>query len=99
MSTTIKTDHKWKKFLYGYEVPARIMQTQFDYLDDENGALDGFIKYHGRYLHMSEFMRIDENSPFRVLGWQAHADDTYFSCYLLKISNDGEEYQIGFAYC
>lgn len=93
----IKTDHKWRNFLYANEVPESVLASDFDYQDREE-TIDGFIKYRNRYFHLDQFMRLD-SGDFALLGWQARADDTAFSCYLLKVSDDGEQYQIAFAYC
>lgn len=92
MTLTIQTDHKWKPFLYRYEVPESILADQFEHLpEDEYG--DGFIRYRGRYYHTSDFMRIEHNEDMK--DWQGYSSDSYFSGIVVNFSEDGERYQIG----
>jgi hypothetical protein len=85
---TIKTDHKWKNFKYGYEVPRKVIDTQFDHLGDEAEA-DGFIHYRGRWYHITDFM-VTENP-----NWDGYYADSAFSGVYIKVSPDGERYMIG----
>ena len=95
MTLTIKTDHKWKPFLYRYEVPDAILADLFAHLpEDEYG--DGFFQYRGRYYHTSDFMRIEHNEDMK--DWQGYAGDSYFAGIVIRLSDDVEAYQIG-AYC
>ena len=41
MALKITSDNKWRGFVYAKDVPAKVMQGQFDYLDPEE-AIDGF---------------------------------------------------------
>ena len=93
MEATIKTDHKWKMFKYRNEVPKRILKDQFSYLDEEDD-IDGFFVYRGSWYHLSDFMRLEKHNPLRVLGWQGFASDSFFSGVAIKISDDGETYQV-----
>jgi len=96
-NATIVTDHKWKQFKYGYEVPKKVLADQYEHLDDAESQ-DGFIYSNRRWLHTSDFMRISEHSPFRVLNYDGYFNDTAFSGYLIKLSPDGEGYQIAYFY-
>lgn len=89
----IITDHKWKPFKYSYEIPENIIKRQFDHLDEIDKS-DGFIVYHKRYYHLSDFMTIDKNSPFANLGFDGYLSDSFFSGILIKISNDCQSYKI-----
>lgn len=89
----ITTDYKWKRLKYGYEVPQKILNNQFDYMRDDEKS-DGFIVYRKRWYHLNEFMRIDENSPLFMLGYHGYIGDSYFSGILIRLSDDGESYQI-----
>ena len=89
----LKTDHKWKQFKYGYEVPEKIMADQFDYLD-EDSSTDGFFQYRGYWYHTSDFMRVDKNSPFPG-AWHGYHSDSFFSGVLIELSSDGESYRVG----
>ena len=83
----IRTDGKWHNFKYRYEVPARVLKSEFDWLDEEDGS-DGFIYYKGSWYHLSMFER---GGP---AGWDGHHGDSYFSGVLIKVSRDGEQYKI-----
>lgn len=87
MSIRIITDNKYKPFKYSYEVPKRVLE---DYEDESYG----FILYRKRWYHLSNFMRIDENNPFHVLGYDGYLSDSFFSGVLIKLSRDGEAYKI-----
>lgn len=92
MCTTIITDHKWKPFKYGNEVPKHV-RNDFDWVDEEVNY-DDFLFYRGRWYHTSEFMRVNPNSAFALLGYDGYLGDSYFSGVLIKLSDDGEAYKI-----
>ena len=92
MKTEIITDHKWKQFKYGYEVPEKV-KNDFDWLEEEEKD-DGWIYYRKNWYHESDFMRIDNNNPFYSLGWHGYHSDSFFSGVLIQISDDGEGYKI-----
>ncbi len=89
----IITDHKWKNFLFGYELPATV-KTDFDYIDADEIESHDFIKYRGVFYDPSDIMRIEETSPLALFGYHGCHGDSYFSGILIKISDDGEQYQI-----
>ena len=89
---SIITDHKWKQFKFGDEVPDKILQDDFDWLN-ENDNFDKFILYRKRWYHLSDFMIISENTPFDK-QWQGYEPDSAFSGILIQVSNDCEEYKI-----
>lgn len=39
-------------------------------------------------------MNIDNNSPFKTLSFDGYYSDSFFSGFLIKLSNDGESYKI-----
>lgn len=87
----IFTDHKWKQFKYRYEVPRKVLEDDFDYLDED--VINGFFRYRRRWYHLSQFMR-----PARMAGlagWHGYASDSFFSGVVIRLSDDGEEYQVG----
>lgn len=94
MALIIKTDGKWKQFRDRDEVPKKVLRDQFDWTNEaheEHGDYsDGFFRYHHYWYHVSEFLRSDyfEN-------WDGYAGDSYFSGTLIKLSDDGEQYQVG----
>ena len=84
------TDHKWKQFTYRCDVPVKVLADQFDYQDPDE-CTDYFFKYRGYWYHIDEFM-VFENDPDH--GFHGHAGQSFFETLLIKLSNDGEEYQI-----
>ena len=87
----IVTDHKWKQFLYGYELPDKVLYRDFDFIRHPE-TYDQFIKYRGRYYYIEQFTCTD------IEGWDGVCADSYFSGILIKISKDGESYKIGTYY-
>lgn len=94
---TIKTDHKWRNFKYGYEAPAKIMASDFDHLEDGE-ADDGFIHYRRRWYHVSDFMVVGEGNPLKEMGFNGYLNDTYFSGVAIEVSRDCEQYRIATFY-
>ena len=88
--TGIITNNHWKPFLYRNEVPQDVLDNELDWCDDE----DGFFKYRDWYYSLSEFMRIDENNPFRTFGYDGYKGDSCFSGVLIKVSECGEAYKV-----
>jgi len=98
MKTEIITDHKWKQFKYGYEVPKSVL-NDYDHLE-EGEAYDGWILYRKRWYHVSDFMSCHNeihspNNPFRKFGYDGYLSDSFFSGVLIKLSDDNETYKIG----
>ncbi len=95
MALTIKTNRQWRQFAYRDEVPQEVLDDQFDYQDPEE-TFDNFFEYRGIWYHLDQFMRL---APGSDMGdWDGAAGDSYFSGVLIKVSDDGEEYQIGTYY-
>ena len=90
---TITTNHNHRCFMYGREVPEAILADQFDHLD-ENEQHDGFIYYRKCWYHVSDFMRIENHSNAEFSTWDGYASDSFFSGVLIRLTNDGDSYQI-----
>jgi hypothetical protein len=90
---TIKTDRKWRPLLSRHDVPAKVLESDFDWTnEDDHSAV--FFKYRGRWYHaLGEFMRVEGDCPFK--GWDAYCGDSFFSGVLVKFSPDCDEYQAG----
>lgn len=94
----IKTDHKWKEFIYGYQLPEKF-KSDFDYIDSADIDSHEFIKYKGYYYDPGDFMRMESTiapHPQRE-GWEewhGYQSDSFFSGVLIKLSDDGEQYQV-----
>ena len=67
MQLTIKTDHKWRETLYRYDLPDRVLVTEFDYQDAEEVG-DGYPNHRGRWHYMDRLYR-DPNPFLAWLGW------------------------------
>lgn len=89
----ITTDHKWRYFKYAYEVPGRVIEQHFDY-QDKDDVTDGFFRYRGCWYHLDQFMHLEKHNPLAHF-WDGYLNDTYFSGVVIKISEDGESYQVG----
>lgn len=95
----IITDHKWKPFRYRYEVPQKVLDSEFDYQDPED-TLDGFFCYRKVWYHLDQFTVniapwgcLSAESP--LMQWDAHLSDSFFSGVVIRVSEDFEEYQVG----
>lgn len=93
----IKTDRKWKNVIYGYELP-RKWRSEFDWLPDDEYEMGAFVKYKGNVYHNSEFIRIEACAPKEFRNWDGYISDTFFSGVVIRFSDDGEKYQIGYYY-
>lgn len=95
----VKTDDKWKDFVYGADVPKRVLQREFDYLDDADSQ-DGFFKYQNTWHHTSQFMRVagggaaGSGAP-SLAGWDGYLNDSMSTGVVIKLSRDGEQYKVG----
>ena len=89
----IKTDHKWKNLLYGYELTEK-EKSEFDYLTTEQIDFGSFIRYKGRVYDVGEFIRVSDGMG-ELLGWHGYSSDSFFSGIVIKVSDDGEQYMIG----
>ncbi len=99
MRTT--TNNNWRNFKYGHEVPDSILKD-YDWLSEDE-SLNGWIHYRNEWYHVAQFMRCEDWSTQhfarkdgdKVEQWHAYSADTYFSGLIIRISDDGEQYQIG----
>ena len=91
----IITNNHERQFKYGYEVPQSVLDSDFDYLDSDEQT-DGFIHYRGIWYHTSDFMRLNNlyGQPDDFADWHGYSSDSFFSGVLIRLSDDGETYQI-----
>ena len=87
------TDNRFKSFKYGNEVPKKVLQEQFDHLENGEDS-DGFFKYRGTWYHTSDFL-VASDKMKAATGFDGINTDSLFSAILLSISKDGEEYKVG----
>jgi hypothetical protein len=81
----IKTNHQWRNFLYWHELPEKA-KKDLDYADQDGS----FFKYKGNYYSLEDFVKTTH-----IIGWHGYVADSYFSGVLIRLSNDGEQYQVG----
>jgi len=86
----IVTNHHKRQFAYRNEVPANVLADQFDHLDAAD--VDGFFRYRRYWYHVSDFTV--STSP-ELADWHGFHADSFFSGIAIRISEDGETYQVG----
>jgi hypothetical protein len=88
----VYTNNHKRDFLYGNEVPEKILASEFSHLDDDE-KIGYFIFYRKWYYHLSDFMFIDKYNPFYG-KWDGYLSESFFSGVLIKYLDD-EQYIIG----
>lgn len=96
MAVTIKTNNQWRDLTYRYDVPVKILETQFDYLTATDDGADGFFCYRDYWYHVSDFMTVSNDSPLK--GWDGYAGDSFFSGVVIKLDKDCERIKVGTYY-
>ena len=93
------SDHKWKDFKYRDEVPKSVLASDFDYQDPED-TIDGFFKYKGTWHHLDQFERIPkaQSEEGGLSGWDGVQHWSWSNGCVIKLSPDGEQYQVGYYY-
>lgn len=86
MKLKIRTNRHWREFKGWHDVPVKVL-CDFDWLGEDDRH-DGFIHYKGYWYHVSQFERRS------VDGWHGVHCDSFFSGVLIRLSDDGEQYQI-----
>lgn len=97
MTLTIKTNNKPRQTVPGFVLfNNQAVRSQFDYLTDEEFRDESFIKYHGWWYAMGDFMRVEYESTGDLKGWHGYSGDSYFSGVLIKWADEsGEEVIMG----
>lgn len=88
---TIKTDNKWKNFLYGYELTEK-EKKEFDWIDKDDFEGHAFLRHNNAVYSLSEFL-VTMPEELKAKGWHGFASDSAFSGVAIKISRDGEQYK------
>jgi hypothetical protein len=84
----IITNNVPRDLVYRYDVPASVLESDFDYLE-EHDCSDGFFKYRNAWYHISDFMRAPVDM-FDGEQWDGYLSDSFFSGVLIKLANDNE---------
>lgn len=96
MSLKIKTNNAWREFVSRDEVPAKVLASQFDWTNEaheEHGDYShGFFKYRNYWYHLADFLRIEKGGQFSE--WTGYHSDSAFSGVLIRLSDDGETFQV-----
>ena len=91
MALKIRSNKHWRNFLYGYELTDK-EKSEFDWIDQEEIDTHNFFKYRGCVYSLDQFMRFNGGG---LDEWDGYAGDSYFSGVVIKLSDDGEQYQVG----
>jgi hypothetical protein len=94
----IRTNRHWRQFHYRDEIPASVLASDFDWTnaahDEHDDYSDGFISYRGDWFHLAEFERIGDSADLK--GWHGIKNFSFSSGVLIRLSDDGETYQIAY---
>lgn len=97
----VRTDDKWRDFVYGYDVPEKVRREDFDWVDDAEGS-DHFFKYHDTWYHLSQFTRTAGGGAagagiptLEAAGWQGIHEESISTGVVIKVSDNGEQYKVG----
>lgn len=101
MALEITTNNHHRSFIYRYDVPQKVLDTDLDWTDEDD--YDGYIYYNGTWYHRSQFMRVGYPGPFGQTdehGYHGFHGDSFFSGIAIRLSDDCETYQIAtFIHC
>ena len=89
------TDNKWKDFVYGIDVPKRVLKD-FDHVEDAESSY-GFFKYKKEWYHTSQFVRLPSGSELNK-DWDGVDNWSWSNGLLIKLSRDGEQYKVAYFY-
>lgn len=81
----VTTNNHVRPFIYGWQLTEEERQ-RFDYYGDKEILDQTFFGYKGEIYDLSDFMRVDKNSP--LTGWEAYSSDSYFSGLVIKLAED-----------
>ena len=81
-------------FVCRADVPAHVLASDFDWLNEDEGA-DYFFKYRGGWYHLSEFTRNSSLTAFSGEG--GRTEDGAFSAVVIRVAVDCETLVCGLA--
>lgn len=90
----IHTNNHIRSFLYRNEVPEKILESEFDYLPEEQ---TGFLQYKGVYYHTADFMRFDYCGAVNNTDYDGYIGTSAFSAIYIRLLDD-DSYQIATVY-
>jgi len=89
MGSQIISNFHWNNFLYGYELTPK-EKEDYDWIEPEEIDGSSFLRYKNNIYSLAEFL-----TAYHVEDWDGIFTDTFFSGVVIKLSEDGEQYQIG----
>ena len=101
---TIKTDNRWKKLKYGYELPRnKYWRKEKDWLTTEEFDTMEFVKTPSKrqwFYALDEFMSLKDTGivPYGRGNWNGYLSETVYSGILIQLHKDGEHYKIAYYY-
>jgi len=93
----VETENGTKIKIYGSNKWIKIRHAKPDWSKDE---YQGYVMYRKRRFYLDNFLRIGYGGgyvPKWMKEFDGQADSTFFSCYLIKLSEDGEAAKVFFA--
>lgn len=75
-----------------------IVKSDYDYLFEDEDCPNGFFRYRGNVLNLSEFMK-GKGVPQSRIDWDGHYGTSAFSGYLVKLSDCGDSVQVAYFHC
>lgn len=93
----VYTNNHWRDFTYRSDVPEAVLKSDFDWTTEDD--IDGFFCYKGVWYHTSQFMRFGYppggEPPALFKGWHGYLNDSFHSGVVIRMSDDGEQFQVG----
>lgn len=85
----IITNNQERQFLLGCDVPENVFVHEYEHLEISESS-DNFIKYRGKYYHLSDFIMIEKTKPEtdrkQFNYWDGYLTETAFSGILIKVN-------------
>lgn len=83
----IVTNNKPRQLVYGYELTDK-EKSEFDYL--EALEYETFVRYQGMTFHISDFIRLSDDSEEAKQGWSGVHGLNAFCGVLIKLLKGGQ---------
>lgn len=90
MSLVVTTNRHWREVTHWQELTPD-EQAYHDYADES----DLFVRYRGMVEWLGSFMRLPLTGDLSRLGWDGACADGMWSGWLIRVSREGDTFQIG----
>ena len=81
----IITDNKYRPVLYWHDLTPK-EQEEYAYLEAVDKGFDVFFRYRKWCYYLGDFIRVDNNAPLPLKGWDGYHADSFFSGVLVRYS-------------